>query len=71
MVADAVAPRRRLAHMSATLASSAHSSPVSSVTSAKAIEVATMLGDSVVDVKHCIDPKGGKITQILPAGAIE
>jgi hypothetical protein len=28
----------------------------------KAIEVATMLGDSVVDVKHCIDPHSGKIT---------
>jgi hypothetical protein len=28
----------------------------------KAIEVATMLGDSVVDVKHCMDPHGGKIT---------
>ena len=26
----------------------------------KAIEVATMLGDSVVDVKHCMDPHGGK-----------
>jgi hypothetical protein len=58
-VADAAARRRRLAHMSATLASSAHPAPL---TSAKAIEVATMLGDSVVDVKHCIDPKGGKIS---------
>jgi hypothetical protein len=29
---------------------------------ARAIEVATMLGDSVVDVKHCMDPKGGKVT---------
>src|SRR5262245_23484107 len=28
----------------------------------KAIEVATMLGDSVVDVKHCMDPHSGKIT---------
>ncbi|HEY5925902.1 MAG TPA: hypothetical protein VIV11_29645, partial [Kofleriaceae bacterium] len=27
-----------------------------------AIEVATMLGDSVVDVKHCMDPHSGKIT---------
>ena len=32
------------------------------VAGAKAIEVAAMLGDSVVDVKHCIDPKSGKIT---------
>jgi hypothetical protein len=32
------------------------------VAGAKAIEVAAMLGDSVVDVKHCIDPKAGKIT---------
>ncbi|CAN5753472.1 hypothetical protein BH11MYX3_BH11MYX3_46910 [soil metagenome] len=29
---------------------------------ARAIEVATMLGDSVVNVKHCMDPKGGKVT---------
>ena len=29
---------------------------------AKAIEVATLLGDSVVDVKHCMDPKSGTIT---------
>jgi hypothetical protein len=28
---------------------------------ARAIEVAAMLGDSVVGVKHCIDPKGGKV----------
>jgi FHA domain len=28
---------------------------------ASAIEVAAMLGDSVVGVKHCIDPRGGKI----------
>ena len=29
---------------------------------AGAVEVAAMLGDSVVDVKHCVDPQGGKIT---------
>jgi len=29
---------------------------------ARAVEVAEMFGDSVVGVKHCIDPKGGKIT---------
>jgi hypothetical protein len=28
---------------------------------ARAVEVAAMLGDSVVGVKHCIDPKGGKV----------
>ncbi|MGE0396711.1 MAG: AgmX/PglI C-terminal domain-containing protein [Kofleriaceae bacterium] len=28
----------------------------------RAVEVAAMLGDSVVSVKHCMDPKGGKIT---------
>ncbi len=32
------------------------------VISAKAIEVAAMLGDSVVGVKHCIDPKSGKVS---------
>jgi hypothetical protein len=30
---------------------------------AKAIEVAALLGDSVIDVKHCIDPKSGKVTR--------
>ncbi len=28
----------------------------------RAVEVAAMLGDSVVGVKHCIDPKSGKVT---------
>ena len=28
---------------------------------ARAVEVAAMLGDSVVGVKHCIDPKSGKV----------
>lgn len=32
------------------------------VDAAKAIEVAAMLGDSVVDVKHCIDPTSGKVS---------
>ena len=29
---------------------------------ARAVEVAAMFGDSVVGVKHCVDPRGGKIT---------
>ncbi|HEX4452592.1 MAG TPA: AgmX/PglI C-terminal domain-containing protein [Kofleriaceae bacterium] len=29
---------------------------------ARAVEVAEMFGDSVVGVKHCIDPKGGKVS---------
>jgi len=29
---------------------------------ARAIEVAAMLGDSVIGVKHCMDPRGGKVT---------
>jgi len=29
---------------------------------ARAVEVAAMLGDSVVGVKHCMDPRGGKVT---------
>ncbi|MEO8703528.1 MAG: AgmX/PglI C-terminal domain-containing protein [Kofleriaceae bacterium] len=29
---------------------------------APAVEVATMLGDSVINVKHCMDPRGGKVT---------
>jgi hypothetical protein len=40
-----------------------HTNPMIDDTSAaKAIEVAAMLGDSVVDVKHCTDPKAGKVT---------
>jgi pSer/pThr/pTyr-binding forkhead associated (FHA) protein len=30
---------------------------------AKAVEVAAMLGDSVVGVKHCMDPRSGKVTR--------
>jgi FHA domain len=30
---------------------------------AGAVEVAAMLGDSVVGVKHCMDPRGGKVTR--------
>jgi hypothetical protein len=40
---------------------------------AKAIEVAAMLGDSVVGVKHCVDPRGGKVTRAtwgLAAGGL-
>ncbi len=44
------------------------------MTGAKAIEVATLLGDSVVDVKHCMDPHTGKVTPrtwgMLAAGAV-
>ena len=29
---------------------------------ARSVEVAAMLGDSVVGVKHCMDPRGGKVT---------
>ncbi|TMQ06180.1 MAG: AgmX/PglI C-terminal domain-containing protein [Deltaproteobacteria bacterium] len=29
---------------------------------ARAVEVAAMMGDSVVGVKHCIDPRSGKVT---------
>jgi hypothetical protein len=30
---------------------------------AKVVEIAALLGDSVVAVKHCMDPKGGKANQ--------
>ena len=30
---------------------------------ASAVEVAAMLGDSVVEVKHCMDPRSGKVTR--------
>ncbi len=40
-----------------------HTNPmIDDTNAAKAIEVAVMLGDSVVDVKHCSDPKAGKVT---------
>jgi len=29
---------------------------------ARAVEIAAMLGDSVVNVKHCIDPRSGKVS---------
>ena len=31
-------------------------------TGTRAVEVAAMMGDSVVGVKHCIDPRSGKVT---------
>ena len=33
----------------------------------RAVEVAAMLGDSVVGVKHCIDPRSGKISPVTSA----
>ena len=33
-------------------------------TGTRAVEVAAMMGDSVVGVKHCIDPHGGKVTPV-------
>jgi len=35
---------------------------VDEIGGARAVEVACMLGDSVVNVKHCMDPRGGKVT---------
>jgi FHA domain len=37
--------------------------PAAAPGTAKAVEVAAMLGDSVVGVKHCLDPRGGKVTR--------
>lgn len=37
--------------------------PAEAFHGAKSIEVAAMLGDSVVDVKHCIDPTTGKVSR--------
>ncbi len=34
------------------------------MTGARAVEVAAMLGDSVVGVKHCMNPRGGKVTPV-------
>lgn len=33
----------------------------------RAVEVAAMMGDSVVGVKHCIDPRSGKVTPLTRA----
>jgi hypothetical protein len=35
---------------------------VDEIGGARAVEVAAMLGDSVVGVKHCMDPRSGKVT---------
>jgi FHA domain-containing protein len=44
------------------------------VLGARAVEVAAMLGDSVVGVKHCMDPRGGKVTRgtwsLIGVGAV-
>ena len=40
---------------------------VDEIGGARAVEVAAMLGDSVVGVKHCIDPRGGKVTPVTYA----
>jgi len=40
----------------------ARAESVDEVGGARAVEVAAMLGDSVVGVKHCMDPRGGKMT---------
>src|SRR5690606_32939246 len=62
------APGRRSAHMSANIVSAVpqplpHAHAADDVVGAKAIEVAALLGDSVVDVKHCLDPRSGKISR--------
>jgi hypothetical protein len=36
--------------------------PADELGGARAVEVAAMLGDSVVGVKHCMDPRSGKVT---------
>ena len=48
---------------SASLALFAHMAQEADGGQAKAIEVAAMLGDSVIGVKHCIDPKSGTISR--------
>ncbi len=37
---------------------------VDDIHGARAVEVAAMLGDSVVGVKHCMNPRGGSITPV-------
>ncbi len=39
-----------------------HAESIEDAGGAGAVEVAAMLGDSVVDVKHCMDPRSGKVT---------
>ncbi|MCA9674207.1 MAG: AgmX/PglI C-terminal domain-containing protein, partial [Myxococcales bacterium] len=47
---------------------------VEDVGGARAVEVAAMLGDSVVTVKHCMNPRGGKVTSttwgVFAVGAV-
>ncbi|HEU0034012.1 MAG TPA: AgmX/PglI C-terminal domain-containing protein [Kofleriaceae bacterium] len=56
------APRTVAAH--SVLPSGFHAVMADSIEEggARAIEVAAMLGDTVVGVKHCSDPRGGKVT---------
>ena len=58
MVARAAAP----APAPMPLMAAPAQTPADELGGARAIEVATMLGDSVVGVKHCMDPKSGKVT---------
>ncbi len=38
--------------------------PIDDLAGARAVEVAAMLGDSVVGVKHVVNPRGGKVTPV-------
>lgn len=50
--------------MAASMAPSFGLDGIDDVGGARAVEVAAMLGDSVVNVKHVMNPKGGKVSQI-------
>lgn len=52
-------PSRPMLEPTPTVLASA--APVDELGGARAIEVAALLGDSVIAVKHCIDPRSGKV----------
>src|SRR5690606_25825092 len=55
----------------AALVPAALTAPAAPASGARAVEIAAMLGDSVVGVAHCVDPRGGRLsaaTKALAAG---
>ncbi len=70
--APSMPPATAPSMFAAPLAPATMSEPTG-VPGARAIEVATMFGDTVVDVKHCSDPHAGKVTPVtwgIAAGAL-
>lgn len=61
-VATPVPALPTMAPVSPAMFQAAMADSVDDLGGARSIEVAAMLGDSVIGVKHCSDPRGGKVT---------